>query len=203
MTAYSEYLAAYDRIRPIKFRLNKILTERLSQATLKESGSRLGILEGDTIVLSAEAECAVLLDYAIYNCEVNGRNGVQAYFEQEPPPPESLEMAVLKAMLEARYTLLEVMEAVPGVGMVVKDLLTNDSHFLCEIGLSRTATPNMVVATRVVAMEGFLMACGAALPASAVMLKQIAQKIESVVDENFRRFTPRQEAVFAAFVIRG
>ncbi|HEV3121673.1 MAG TPA: hypothetical protein VGY53_07215, partial [Isosphaeraceae bacterium] len=177
MTPYLGYLAAYQRIRQTKFRLNNILAQTLSKSAIDESGRKLGILKGDILAFGAEDEVAVLMDYAIYNCPANGRNAVQVYFEKTPPPPQSEEMAVLKALLEARYTLLEVSEKVPGVGLVVKDLRTDEAHFLCDINLGTTATLPMVLATRVVAMEGFLMTGGAALPVISPALNRIARRI--------------------------
>jgi hypothetical protein len=202
MTPYLGYLAAYQRIRPTKFRLNNILAQTLSKSALNESGRRLGILKGGVLVFGSEDELAVLMDYAIYNCPVNGRNAVQQYFEKTPPRPQSEEMAVLKALLEARYTLFEVSEAVPGVGLVVKDLRTGDAHFLCDINLGSTATIQMVLATRVVAMEGFVMTGGAALPVTPAAMKRIARRMENLGSSDFRPATQEEEADLVAFIIR-
>ena len=58
------------------------------------------------------------------------------YLDESPPPPDSDEMALLKAMLEAYYSLFQVVSSERGVGVTVRDLFRRDIGFMADIGLS-------------------------------------------------------------------
>jgi hypothetical protein len=79
------------------------------------------------------------MDYGIYNVETAGRNAVQRYLAESPPPPGSDEMVLLKAELKAYYSLLQVIDLERGVGVTVQDVLRGETGFMADIGLSGTA----------------------------------------------------------------
>jgi hypothetical protein len=206
MTNYAEVLPAYRQFRQIGLRLNQALTRSLRKEVIETAGRRLGILHNGTLVFDSEDETAVLMDYAIYNVQSAGRNAVQKYLAQSPPPPGSDEMVLLNAALKASYSLFQVIDLEPGIGVTVQDLLRGETGFMADIGFSSTARKGSVLATRVIPLDeqGFVMSGGAALPVVPELLTKIKRELGVAFGPgtDFARLTRDQEAALAALVIR-
>lgn len=203
MTKYADVLAAYQRLRQIRFDLNNTLVGTLGKRAIDEGGRTLGLLQGGTLVFESEEEMPALMDYCIHNYRSGGRNAVQKYLAESPPPPNSEEMAVLKAMLNAYYSLFQILDVERGVGVTVLDLLRGDTAFLADIGFGNTARKDMILAARVIPMEGFLMTSGASLPVTPPAMGQIKAELERTFapGTDFTRLRPQQDAALAALVI--
>jgi len=206
MLIHAEVLPTYRRIRQIGLRLNHKLVGTLSKEAMDTAGERLGILRNGVLVFGSEDETAVLMDYAIYNVRIAGQNAVERYLEQSPPPPDSDEMGLLKDMLEACYSLFELVDVEPGVGVTVRDALRNETDFLADIGLSRSGPMGGCLATRVIPLreQGILMSSGAGLPVDRATLARIIKALEQWFETgtDFSLLTPDQESNLAAVVIR-
>jgi SEC-C motif len=206
MTIHAEVLPTYRRLRQLGLQLNNTLVGTLSKETLYEGGRRLGVLEDGKLVFDHEDQMSVLMDYCIHNIWVDGQNAIQRYREQSPPPSGSDEMVILTAMLEGYYSLIEVINTEPGVGLTVRDHLRGDTHFLADIGMSQTASRTNVFATRLFSVEeaGFVMTGGAGLPVTAPVFVGIKRELDRRfgTSVDFSQFTPEQEAELVASVIR-
>lgn len=206
MTEHSGLLERYLRLRDVRFRLNNLLVTTIPTKTLHECGRILGIFRNGTFVFETEDETSVLMEYGIYYPGPDGRNAVARYLEKTPPPPDSDEMVALQEMTHAYYSLFQVVDVERGVGVSVTDLLRGGTGFIVDVGLGSTAIRHMIVATRVVPMEGFLRTAGAALPVVAPAAERIFRELKrsgfhpETLD--YRQITPRQEAEIAAIVIR-
>jgi hypothetical protein len=160
----NDMVARYQRLRPVRLRLNHELAGRLSREVLFEGAKRLGILRGQTLVFDSEDETSVLMDYCIYNVRRKGSNAVEQYFCDCPPDPDSDEMACLRAMQHATYGLVVVLQVERGVGCHVRDPFTEETRLLVDMGLSKTAKPGAVMATRLLDFGDYIATGGAALP---------------------------------------
>src|SRR3989304_2643233 len=163
-TGSRDIVAHYQRLRPIRLRLNNELVRRLSRDVLKDGAKRIGILRGGRFVFDNEDETSVLMDYCIYAVYREGRNAVEQYLCNCPPDPESDEMACLRAMQHATYALVAVLRVDPGVGCHVRNLFTEETRLLVDIGFSETAQPGTLMATRILDYGDFVTTSGAALP---------------------------------------
>lgn len=163
-TDTAEMVALYQRIRPVRLRLNNELVGRLSRDVLDEGGKKLGILRRGMFVFDNEDESSVLMDYCIYDVYRSGRNAIDEYLEDNSPDPESDEMACLQAMRHARYALVLVTGIEPGVGCHIRNLFTDETRLLVDMGFSQTARPGVLLATRLLDFGAFVTTTGAALP---------------------------------------
>ena len=163
-TVSKDILAHYQRLRPVRLRLNNELVSRLPRDVLNDGAKRIGILRGGTFVFDNEDEMSVLMDYCIYDVYRKGRNAVEQYLCDCPPDPDSDEMACLHAMQHATYGLVAVLRIEPGVGCHVRNLFTEETRVLVDIGLSKTAKPGVLIATRLLDFGGFVATGGAPLP---------------------------------------
>lgn len=159
-----ELIARYKHLRALGRKLNHKMVERLGKDVLHEGGRKLGILQKGVLVFDSEDESAVLMDYCLYDVRRNGRNAIEQYLVDSPPDPESDEMVCLRAMQHAVYSLFIVESVIPGFGLTVQDLLSNDTILIADIGLGSSAQPGLVFASRLLFHEGFAMTGGAGVP---------------------------------------
>ena len=161
---FKDTVAYYQRLRPIRFRLNNELVSRLSRDAINDGAKRIGMLRGGTLVFESENETSVLMDYCIFDVYRKGRNAIEKYLCDCPPDPDSDEMTCLRAMQHATYTLVAVLRVEPGVGCHVRNLFTNETRLLVDMGFSKTAKLGAVMATRLLDFGDFVATGGAALP---------------------------------------
>lgn len=206
MMIHAEVLPTYRRFRTLGVQLNHKLVRTLSKEALHEGGERLGILKNGTLAFENEDQMSVLMDFCIHNVWIDGQNAVQRYREQSPPRDGSDEMVLLNAMLEGHYALIDVIRTEPGVGLTARDAMRGGTHFLADIGMSQTAKPGYVLATRLFSFEdhGFAMTGGAGLPVTKPAQAGIRRALERRFSRqtDFARLTPTEESDLVALIIR-
>jgi hypothetical protein len=67
-------------------------------------------------------------------------------------------------MQRAVYSLFVVESVIRGFGVTVRDILSNKSVVIVDMGFGSTAEPGLIFASRLLFHEGFTMTGGAALP---------------------------------------
>ena len=159
-STFTDIFARYQRFRPIRLRLNSELVRRLPQDALNEGAKKLGMLRRGVLVFENEDETCVLMDYCVYDVQRKGRNAVEQYLCDCPPDPASDEMACLRAMQLAKYTLVVVLRVEPGVGCHVRNLFTDETRLLVDSGFSNTARPGTLMATRLLDFGDFVATSG-------------------------------------------
>ena len=174
-TVTKDAVALYKRLRPTRLRLNDKLVERLSDDMIQDGAKKIGILRDGTIVFENEDETSVLMDYCIYDVYRNGRNAVEQYLCDCPPDPDSDEMICLYAMRNATYALVAVLDVERGVGCHVRNLFTEKTRLLVDMGLSKTALPGTVIATHLLDYGDFISTTGAALPLGVLNDEELDQ----------------------------
>lgn len=85
---------------------------------------------------------------------------------------------MLAAMKQAFFSLFLVRDVVKGLGIRVTDILRDREHLLADVNLSQSATEGLVLASRVLPFEDFVMTTGAALPVEENILKRIADFLD-------------------------
>lgn len=118
-------------------------------------------------------QIGVVMDYCIYDYREGEPNAIARYIADSQLDPDSEEYAVVKAMSESFYTLVQVDDILPGVGAIINDLMGDRQFLLVDMGLGRTATKGMVLAIRLLPFEGFVTTSGAALPVDLETLEEI------------------------------
>lgn len=206
MIDYAKVLERYRRLRDVRHRLNDLLANSIPWKALEECGRILGFFRNGTMVFETEDELPLLMDYCIYYPQPDGRNLVTRFLDKSPPSADSEEMSALQAMTHAYYSLFQVTDVVRGVGVGVRDLLRDETGFIADIGFGNSARPHLMVASRIIPMEDFLMTGGAGLPVDASAARRIIKALNQTVFKpetfDFKRITARQEAELAALIIR-
>ncbi len=159
-----DILSRYKHMRLVSRNLNAKLVQRLSKDVLYDGARKLGILKGNTLVFDSEDESSVLMDYCIYDVRQNGCNIIEQYLISSAPEAESEEMACLRAMQCAIYSLFVVESVERGLGVTMRDVRTSDVHLVVDTGFGSTAQPGLILASRLLFRDEFAMTGGAALP---------------------------------------
>jgi SEC-C motif len=168
VTNRNKIISRYRRLRAACRDLNNSLVKRLSKDAMHVGGRKLGILRGDTFVFDTEDQTSVLMDYCLYDVRQKGRNIIEQYLMDSPPDPESDEMTCLRSMQQAIYSLFVVDSVEAGLGVSVRDLLSQEVFLVVDMGLGSTAQPGLVFASRLLHYDGFSMTGGAALPVAVL-----------------------------------
>jgi hypothetical protein len=203
---HAQIVDRYKTFRNISRELqNHALQKYVSKRALEECGEKLGFFRRDTLVFADMDEAAVLMDYCIYDYRQHDANAVARYIADSRLDPSSDEYAVLKAMSESFYTLVQVEDVLPGVGVRVNDLMNDRQYLLTDIEFSTTATKGIILATRILPFNGFVMTSGAALPVGRDALLEIldfASEHFPDQDDEHSVVDAQQGADFAAAAIR-
>jgi hypothetical protein len=199
---YQEALRYYQELRSAGRELNDRLIKQLPKAAIEECGKKLGMLKKKTLVFGSENELSVLMDYSLYHYRRNGVGVVSRFLSMSPPSESSIEMALLKSMQKARYSLFVVKSATANRGVELIDVLSDEEIFLVDLSMSRSAPPGLMFGGHVLPMPGFHISSGAFLPMPYSILED---EIPAIVNKFYSAdhgLSPGQEAAFAAQVIR-
>ncbi len=207
MSSHADLVARYRRYREIGVRINSALTARLPFDVMNQGGRELGFLRKGTFVFDSEDEPSVLMDYCLYNVLRDGRNLIQKRLAEQPPPEGSDELLVLQAMAKAWYSVFGIVSVERGVGVRVVDIFRQSQHLIVDNGLSRSAVPGFLLATRVFPMDGFIMTSGAGLPLSGSndkrdkLILAVKKTVFATNIASFDNLTPQQEQALARAII--
>ncbi len=174
MSELKHLFERYQRVRTIAKDVQMEILRRLPLDAIVEAGKRMGVKRSTLAEWdrATEEENAVAMDTVLYG-EGAPTDELAAYRRAHTVPPGSEVERLLEAMADVRFGLLRVEEILPDVGVRVRDLLMGEMHVLTDQGLAMSATEGMVIATRFLAMEGFIMTTGLGLPLDAEDLKNL------------------------------
>jgi hypothetical protein len=202
-----ELIDRYKESRAAGLKLNMALVKQLPKAAAPECGKKLGLVKAGTLILNNDDEIALLYDYCFYHYRRDGKNAVERYLANSPPPPASLDMALLKAMRESYYSLFKVLDIHPRQGAQLLDLVSGETIGLLDITLSETGSEGIVLAGRILPLPGFNMSSGTLIPLTEAVyedkLKPVVRKFFKAEEPGHKpKLSPGLEASFTAEIIR-
>jgi len=157
---YDAILTRYMRLRAVSQGMNNDLMG--AAASLAEQAARdLGLWHRGGIATD-ETEMPVLADHAIHHRFTAGPNVAERYAAEHPAEAGSDAATIQAAWGRLFFSIFRIDDTVRGKGLRVTDVLRGMEHFMADVNFSTTADRGMLMATRVLPFEGFLMATGAA-----------------------------------------
>jgi hypothetical protein len=161
--------------------------------SLKVVGKLLGITEGKTVMLDSEEELNFVMDFSIFEYQVEGKNFVQRYQEDETAKKTEIEMEILTAQSLSYTSFFKITETDPvNATITLSDLLNNNQELkIININLSRTAYPGLLIFTRIEPFADFNAASGmyalfsevserSLLKKMKIMMRKVKSDVESV-----------------------
>jgi hypothetical protein len=112
------------------------IIEGLPRRAVCDIAAALDLSEGELPDIPAEGMIDPHVDCGMFGWIDGGRNMVQKYAEDCPPPRDPDEREVLAAMLRARYAVLGVEMQLPGRGVRAVDMVTGERVSVIDIALS-------------------------------------------------------------------
>jgi hypothetical protein len=164
MADHSQQLARYLRLREAGKQVAHALVESLSKDVMDEGGETLGILKRGVLVFDSEEEMSLLMDFCIHDIRRGGQNAVERMLARAPYPAGSDQAIFLEALKDAHFSLFLVEGTEPGAGVHVRDLARDECFLLYDVGFSRTAQPDLLIAFRVIRPDNLPMTTGTAVP---------------------------------------
>jgi len=153
---YKEYREAYTHLN------HKIMKRCLSRQTLMHSASLLGIAWGKTLIFESEDQMSTLMDFALHEHRVRGRNAIQTYVE-EVGWENDVEKSILSSLLGTRTSLFQVLsisEREPVLEM--RDLLSGGGAAVIDLAFSASARPGVLMFLRLIPFGDLHMTSGMA-----------------------------------------
>jgi hypothetical protein len=139
--------------------LHRAIVPTLSRKAIEAAARPLGFLDDGTILAETENDIALVTDTALYDYYASGdANAVERYAAQHDASGD--EALALEAMRRARFTLIEVLATVDGLGARVRDVIFDEELLLAGVGLA----PGQVIAARLLTFDTFGMTTGVTLP---------------------------------------
>ena len=182
-------LARHRRRRQILRAHQNAAVDMISPTAMRRCARRVGLLDGDQLLLESESELIILKDHVIYDHRERGRSVVDRYLAKLPPSDDPDENTVHNAMAGARFSVFEVVGAVEGLGVFVNDVLRGGDGggsgvrgaFVVDENLSRSATPGFLLAARLLPMGDYACCSGAAIPIGDETLAMLQLVLEPII----------------------
>lgn len=197
----------YTALRDAQRELNTKLVTMLPRQAARECAQKLGLWHGGGVAVAHEDHFAVLTDYAIYDYRLRGAtNAVERLWKQRATQEGTPKHLVLEAMQDARFTALRIVEAVPGTGAVVEDLMYGGQHLLVDLVLSDNTKAGVTMGTRVLRFPEFIMTTGASFHVDPEPVEKIVALLRKESPQGVlevRDLAEKDKSWLAAVIIRG
>ncbi|MBI5153666.1 hypothetical protein HZA57_00380 [Candidatus Poribacteria bacterium] len=154
---------------------------------MRRWAERLGLMRGGVLVFENPTEGAVLADAVIHGHRRGGKKVlIHEMRGQLKPGPGSLAADILEGLDNARYHLAAADRAIPGAGVIFRDLIEDREFFLFDIHMSKdgSALRELVLCGWMWQCQGLTMATGASLPTSAAIVSGITPVMKRLATQN-------------------
>lgn len=151
----------YKMYREANRKLNvKVMNACLERDAFMSAAKLLGIAEGNAVFFDNMDETDVVMDFALNDYAVEGRNAVQLY--REKYGGDELELDIMDALLSSHTSLFKITSVDQREKLVFfDDIINGRSRIgLIDIALSRTATIGMLLFFRLLPFSDFNMTSG-------------------------------------------
>ena len=203
MPDFTAMVPRYQHLRQISIKLNTDLVRTLSQDMILTGARALGVLKGKTLVMDSYDDGDLLMDYCLYNVHRDGLNAVQQYLAAHRPPDGSDELFLLTAKTQEHYSVFLIQEVVKQTGLKLLDMLTGETLFLIDIGLSNTTQKGLCLAGRMIPLGDYWICSGSAIALSRIDIPAIISLLPALLgDQAPHQLSTEQYDAFVAGVIR-
>ena len=165
----------------------------LDKETIQRCGSRLEILQGNSLLINTEHESKLFFDYCIYQHKQGDLSGIQRSFKTFAKSYDKEWFEVFEIASQGYFAYLDIIDFVDEDGLVVYDRLRDTMHLMVDKGLNKVAKSlhYYTLVTHVMDFKDFLVTTGASTPVPIHTESEL--KVQRVF-ENYLRSVNRGEA---------
>jgi hypothetical protein len=177
-------IRTYRRYRRTGEKLaSKLVEHSVPTQLLRKAARLLGLEENGRIVLDPEREGTVLIDFAIYDVKLDGKNAI-AHYREEVGADNPDEEQMLDAWSNAYTSLFQIQDIDRDSSILyLKDALGSSPEAnLLDESLSNSAFPGMFLFTRLVQMPEFYMTTGNSFAFLEAKEKQIQRRYKALME---------------------
>jgi hypothetical protein len=172
-----EILTRYRGLREINKRHQTDAARFVPYSALLDQARRIGLAVGRTLIVESMDELTLAVDLALYTAPPERSRGIERYARSAAVPPGSDDESVLQAMSRARFSIWQVERRHETAGLIVQDLMREESLWLVDEGLEQSVANGASLAMRVNAPETFAITCGVGVPINAMLLDEIFEEV--------------------------
>jgi hypothetical protein len=143
-------LSEYLNIRDTGMKLTQRILQRCTNdRMIVKAAEEIGIMKNGKILFDIDMENDVVCDYLAFDFR-SKKNIMELFIDSEPSLTEN-ELDILEAMLDAKFSLFEIVSVNQNFYSVqLYDILRDKRMNLIDKGFSRSATPDLLLATRLI-----------------------------------------------------
>ncbi len=163
----ADVLAHYRHLRGISTRHHNAALARVAGTSLLEHAKHLGLAYGRALVAESDEEMTLAFDLAVHTARPGRSRAIDRYAKVTSLSPGSDEAIVLDAIRQARFSLWRIQSRHETAGLIVKDVLRDETTWLVDESLTENANSGLTFAARLCWPTAFAMTCGVVVPVSA------------------------------------
>ncbi len=152
----------------------------------------LEVKQGNTIFIETEHEMNIVMDYGLFEYRKEGKNIVERYFNENHNLYGPQKLAILKALKDSKFSLLEIIEPACDCGIIARDHLRDQSLFLIDRTLYEfliKTNNKFYLLTHYINMPLFSITTGAATP---ILMNSDIGKIIWHIFENLIKLSKKE-----------
>ena len=165
-TLTEEQIKRYRNIRQMLGDLYPKFLSCLDKETIQRCGSRLEILQGNSLLINTEHESKLFFDYCIYQHKQGDLSGIQRSFKTFAKSYDKEWFEVFEIASQGYFAYLDIIDFVDEDGVIVYDRLRDTMHLMVDKGLNKVAKSlhYYTLVTHVMDFKDFLVTTGASTP---------------------------------------
>ena len=171
----------YRNFREAGKRLGNEIMRLIPSWIVKAEAKNLGMVAKGVLVFEDEDEMSVLLDRIVFDVPSGGKTIIAQYIKSKAQEElTDLEKELLSGMLRAWFSLFEVVSVYSRFSSLkLRDLLNPREEIrLIDLGISQTAEPGYLLATRLIPIRDWHMTSGIGFPFQPALKEQLLQGLK-------------------------
>jgi hypothetical protein len=177
-----QVLARYRQLREISKLHHHNIQDFVSGDAILRQARRLGLAQGETLVLEDLNELNFVKDLVIYTASPGRSRAIDRYARSADLVARSDEALVLEAMRAARFAILVIERHHAAAGLIATDLVRRNQVWLVDIGLEASMPDGEMLATRIYAPERFSMTAGVTVPLDLGLVEALHADMPRLLD---------------------
>lgn len=162
-------LARYRQLRKISSAQQDVALDSVSRETILDLARRLGLTRGRVLVCENPDQMALIFDLAVHTGRPGRSRAIDRYAQRMAARVTGDEAMMLRAAQAARFRMWRVERPHEILGLWVVDDILDARMWLIDEGMEATCQVGDIWAGRLMAVEDFVMACGASVPVTEML----------------------------------
>jgi hypothetical protein len=179
-----EKLARYRHLREISAEQQSGALTCVARDMVMDYGRRLGVVQGRALVCESMAEMTLVIDLAVHTGKAGRSRAIDRYASRSAPELTGDEALMLRAAQAARFHVWQVERPHEGAGLLVSNVIVGGEMWLMDEGIEASCQVGDMYAARMMAVEDFVMTCGAAVPVNVTLLAAALDNMPNIAADS-------------------